>query len=358
MYYPEQRHTLAWATIRRERLLPDQSIGVVEARNGQYLNLRDVVARGRIPARFIFVEAAEFFQLKKETELVDLMLVEIGEPVEEGQVLAGKQATKGKRLTSPVTGVIVYVGQGRIIIQETPEEIEVEAGLTGQVVGIRANQGVVVEAFGALAQGVWGNDRRLIGPLRVEPEDGLESIYDDTIDRPYAGSIVVTRRSLKSVSLDVLETQNIGGVIAPSMDTALYERALNMPIAILLTEGFGEIRMSSYLFSLLEAFNGRQTTLDAVFPTRWDAGRPEVFINLPPKAGERPPEPRMDLTLQVGMTVRLTRAPYAGMVGQVSNLPKTPQLLDNGLRVFCAQVDVATGGRIMIPLANLEVFGK
>lgn len=45
MYYPDQRHILAWTTIRRERMLPDNAIGVVEARNGQHVNLRDIVAR-------------------------------------------------------------------------------------------------------------------------------------------------------------------------------------------------------------------------------------------------------------------------------------------------------------------------
>jgi hypothetical protein len=286
------------------------------------------------------------------------MLVEIGEPVEAGQVLAGKFATKGKRLYSPITGVVIYAGQGRIIVQETPEQVEIEAGLVGQVVNIHSSRGVVIESFGALVQGVWGNNRRLIGPMRVEPDDGLESIFDDSIDRQYAGSIVLTRRALKDISLNVLENQNIGGVIAPSMDASLYDRALELPTAILLTEGFGDIRMSTFMFGLLEAFNGRQTTLDAVLPNRWEPGRPEVFINLPPKAGERPPEPNIAQVIQPGMNVRLTRAPHAGMIGQVSNLPKTPQLLENGLRVACAQVDLITGEKITVPLANLEVFGK
>lgn len=358
MYYPEHRHMMAWAAVRRERLLPDNAIGTVDARKGQHVNLRDVVARGSVPARYVFVDVAPVFRRKKDADISDLLQVEVGQEVEEGQTLAGRYATKGRRLFSPVTGIVVQVNQGRIVIQETPEVIEIEAGLVGQVVATQGSRGVVIEAFGALVQGVWGNSRRLIGPLRTEPDDGLETIYDDTLDRQYAGSIVVTRRALKGATLDALEHQNIGGVIAPSMDANLYDRALDLTTAIILTEGFGDIRMSPAMYSLLEGFVGRQTTLDAILPNRWEARRPEVFINLPPKSGERPPEPNLNLTLQPGMSVRLTRAPYMGVVGQIANLPKTPQLLDNGLRVPCAQVDLVTGEKVLVPLANLEVFGR
>ncbi len=358
MYYPEHRHMMAWAAVRRERLLPDNAIGMVEAKKGQHVNLREVVARGTVPARYVFVEVAPVFRRKPTADISDLALVSVGETVEEGQAIAGRLPNKGRRVFSPVKGVVMQIALGRIVVQETPDIIEVEAGLVGQVVGVEGSQGVTIEAFGALVQGAWGNNRRVIGPLRIEPEDGLESISDNSLDRQFSGAIVVTRRALKAVTLDAISGETIGGVIAPSMDASLYDRALELPVAIILTEGFGDIRLSPQTLSLLEGFVGRQTTLDAVLPNRWDARRPEIFVNLPPKAGERPPDPNLNMTLQPGMSVRLTRDPYAGVVGQITNLPKAPQLLENGLRVVCAQVDLVTGERVFVPLANLEVFGR
>ncbi|MBZ0288354.1 MAG: hypothetical protein K8I30_12125 [Anaerolineae bacterium] len=358
MFYPEHRHMMAWAAVRRERLLPDNAIGTVESRKGQHVNLRDVVARGSIPARYVFVDVAPFFRRKPDADVSDLIRVEVGEEVEAGKTLAGRYTTRGKRLFSPVTGIVLQINQGRVVIQETPESIDVEAGLVGQVVATQGSRGVLIEAFGALVQGVWGNNRRLIGPLRMEPDDGLEAIFDDTLNRQYAGSIVVTRRALKSATLDALDHQNIGGVIAPSMDASEYDRALGLTTAIVLLEGFGDIRLSPQTTSLLEGFVGRQTTVDAILPNRWDSRRPEVFINLPAKSGERPPEPNLNMTLQPGMSVRLTRDPHVGVVGQITHLPKTPQLLENGLRVPCAQVDLVTGEKVLVPLANLEVFGR
>lgn len=348
---------MAWAAVRRERLLPENAIGVVEARKGQHVNLREVVARGSVPSRYVFVDVAPTFRRKPDADIGDIALVTVGDSVDEGQAIAGRFPTKGRRMFSPVKGVVVQIGDGRIVIQETPEMVEVEAGLVGQVVAVESSRGVLIESFGALVQGAWGNNRRLIGPLRIEPDDGLEGISDTSLDRQYAGAVVVTRRAIKPVTLEALEGQTIGGIIAPSMDAALYDRALETPVAIILTEGFGDVRMGPTLFNLLEGFVGRQTTLDAVLPNRWDARRPEIFINLPPKSGERPPEPNLNITLQVGMTVRLTRDPHMGVVGQIINLPKTPQLLENGLRVPCAQVDLVSE-KVLVPLANLEVFGR
>lgn len=357
-YYPDQRHLLEMTTIRRERMLPEDAIGRVEAREGTTVNLRDIVARGVVPSRYVIVEAAEFFNLKNPDDLNDLMAVEVGDTVDIKTPLAGKAGGRSKRLLSPVKGIVAYVDEGRIILQVTPETVEMEAGLDGQVVHVEPGRGIIIESFGALVQGVWGNGRRTIGTLRVEPDDGLESIYGEELDMQYRGAIVITKRPLKETGLLIIEDQGLVGVIAPSMDASLIERVLPISGAVMLTESFGPVRMSATVFNLLNSFNGRQATLDAFLPDRWMARRPEVIINPSGRMINRPPRPNVNLTLSVGTTVRLTRPPNAGQVGKIINLPKTPYLLENGLRVPCAQVETITGEKLTVPLANLEVFGR
>ena len=165
----------------------------------------------------------------------------------------------------------------------------------------------------------------MIGALRSEPADGLDSIFEETLEQRYSGTVVWTRRTLKETSLMVLENQSIGGVIAPSMDPDLVDRALGLGAAIILTEGFGDFRMNATLINLLEGFNDRQVTMDATTPGRWeDVRRPEVFINLPAR-GDRPPAPATGQPLRVGQSVRLTREPHAGSIGEITNLPKPPR---------------------------------
>ncbi len=357
-YYPDQIHILESTTISRERMLPERAIGRVEVREGVTVNLRDIVARGRLPSRYVIVEAASFLRLKKNDDVSEFMLVEIGETVDVKTPLAGRPGQRGKRLLSPVKGIVTYVGEGRIILQVSPEEVELEAGLDGQVVRVQPGRGILIETFGTLVQGVWGNGKRSIASLKPEPEDGIESLYGEDLDIQYRGAMIVTRRPLRETGLQVMEDQNLEGIIAPSMDADLIEATRSARGAILLTEGFGSIRMSATLFNMLSSFAGRQATLDATPPDRWESRRPEVIINPSSRAGARPPRPNIDLILQVGSTVRLTRPPNAGQVGKVINLPKTPNLLENGLRVMCAQVELVTGDKLMIPLANLEVFGR
>lgn len=357
-YYPDQRHILDLTTIRRERFLPERAIGQVEVREGVSVNLRDVIARGRLPSRYVIVEGAQYFRLKNPDDLPGLMMVQVGDTVDVKAPLAGQPGQRSKRLLSPVKGIVSYVGEGRVIVQISPEDIQIEAGLDGQVVRVRPGQGIIIETFGALVQGVWGNGQRVIGALKPEPEAGLESLYGEDLDIQYRGAIVVTRRALRETGLQVMEDQNLEGIIAPSMDADLIEKVMNASGGVMLTEGFGPIRMSVTVFNLLAGFNGRQAMLDAVLPDRWEARRPEVILNPTSRVAARPPAPNVNLTLQVGSSVRLTRPPYAGQVGKVLNLPKTPNLLDNGLRARCAQVELVTGEKLMIPLANIEVFGR
>ena len=137
-------------------MLPDYAIGTISAVKGQQVNLRDIVARGNVPSHFVFVDAMKTLRLRKPEELDELLIPDIGELVEEGQVLAGRRPDRGRRVFSPVNGIFVQAAEGRIIIQETPEMVTLEAGLVGQVVETYPTRGVAIEAYGALIQGVWG----------------------------------------------------------------------------------------------------------------------------------------------------------------------------------------------------------
>ncbi|RMF80038.1 MAG: hypothetical protein D6737_09505 [Chloroflexi bacterium] len=357
MNFPEQRHVIAETTIRRERLLPDNAIGTVTVKANERVDVGTVVARGTVPTRYIILDAQKYFRLKNPDELEDLLFVEQNDVVDIRQPIAGKSATKGRRLVSPVTGIVAQIDQGRIILQETPEVNELEAGLNGQVLEELAGRGVIIEASGTLVQGVWGNGRRMIGLLRMEPRGGLASLVSDELEMRFRGTMIVTRDPLTSIALDVMATQAFAGVIAPSMSPALRQQAIESRGTIMLTEGFGDMRMNIAVYNLLRDNDGEQATLDAVLPDRMETDRPELIINRS-YTHDRPPRPQLHRGLEPEMEVRLTRHPYAGQLGHVVDLPKTPCMLDNGLRVPCARVELISGETVLVPFANLEVFGQ
>ncbi|MBW4439406.1 MAG: hypothetical protein KME04_19870 [Pleurocapsa minor GSE-CHR-MK-17-07R] len=352
-YYPEQRQMLSTAIIRRARLLPEDAFDAeVEMAMGARVGVRDVVARGSTPAPFLVIDAAAHFGLRRHDQLPGLMTAGLGDYVERGQIIAQKRR---RRLTAPVTGRIVQVENGTIILQQLSDAIDLEAGLNGSVIEVRSPRGVVIETMGALLQGVWGNNKRAIGVLRFEPEGGVENMDAESLDLEYRGAIVILRQSLTLPAIRAIAEQKLAGLVVPSIEVRLIDAALHAEGAILLTEGFGGMRMNPQISTFLELMAGRQGMIDARTP---DAdGRPELFINVP-LANERPSAPLTSLSLQIGMQVRVVRADMPSGYGQVISIPGEPVMLENGLVCPCAHVEMVTGERVFVPLGNLEIAGR
>jgi len=357
MYYLDQRYASPLTVIRREAMLPEEALGNVRTTVGKRVDVRDVVANGVVPSRYIVLNGLDFFNLRKPEQLDELMLVERGDVVEPKQAVAGKRADRGKRMFSPVRGLLSRVIDGRIILQEMPDVMDVEAGVRGRVINVEPGRGVVIEAIGAQTQGVWGNGNRVIGLLRLEPADGLASVDPDSLEQRYAGVVALTRRPLSPEAFTVLEEQNIAGVVAPSMDATLMPRALAWEGALILTEGFGSSRMSTVVYNMLSEFAEQVATLDAYTPSRFETRTPEVIINVGDREA-KPTPPNVMLALRENMTVRVTREPHTGITGKILSLPKSPVRLPNGLRVPCAQVELVSGEKTFVPIANLEVLGR
>lgn len=353
MYYPEQRPISEMIRIRRRSMLPEYAFGNVQAELGTIVDVRETVARGTIPAHHVIIDAASTLRVDAD-DVEELLLVELNQAVQKKQVIAGNDPERGRRILSPIDGMVVYIDEGRIIMQALPEIIDLQAGVRGQVVQVIEGRGVAVEATGAVIQGVWGNDRHVIAPLRFEPDDGMESISEDDINTTYRGDIIVTLTALTEHKIRVARSQQIAGIIAPGMDASLEKIALNAELPIMLTNGFGENRIIRSTIHILEAYEGYQGVLDAAYPHRFDNRRAELMINQHSKdeiSGAQ------SLPLSEGLVVRITRAPYAGRTGEIVEIPTGKVLLDNGLRVEGVFVEVGVDEIVAVPLVNLELAG-
>lgn len=353
MYYPKQRIVAELVRLRLRTLLPENTIGAVRAEQGSVISVRDTIARGLVPARHFIIEAARELRLRKPEQLNELMQVPLNTPVPKNTVIAGQDTEKGRRIFSPVDGLVVHVGDGRIIVQEMPEVIDLLAGVRGQVVQVHAGRGITIETTGGVVQGVWGNGQNVVAPIQMEPDGGIESIQVEEFDNTFRGEILITEKTLSQTGLTVAQASSFAGIIAPSMDASLFEVALEAPFAIMLTVGFGNAEMSQHMMSILEQFIGQKGMLDAALPRRFDDRRPELMVHK--LVTEEIPK-QEQIPLQVGMEVRVTREPYFGRRGQVVEIPNIHVLLDNGFRMMVAQVEI--GLEIVdVPLANLELAG-
>lgn len=354
-YYLDQRHMIPLALIRRERLLPEDADGRIEVKVGNRVSLHDVIARAELPAPYVLVDAAKFFRLRKPDDVIDLLKVDPGDRVERGEVIA----VKGRRkLKAPIDGRFMGVEEGLAVFQEIEETLNLLAGLNGQVIEVKRERGVVIETSGAVLQGVWGNGKSAVGTLKIEPVNGLEQIRGDLLEMQFRGALVVTRGALTQSSLQLMDEFGISGIIAPGFAPSLLPQVIAAPGAVLITEGFGAQRMSSSSLAFLDGLDGQPATLDAHMPAAPEPRRPELIVNVALRSAAHSVPPQLDATARPGLTVRVTSGTHAGAVGRISSLPKTPQMLDNGLRVVCASVELTSGERVTVPLANIEFIGQ
>jgi hypothetical protein len=358
MHYPDQRYLSKLTVIRREVMLPEEATGIVTMQEGKRVDIKDTVAQGVAPSHHVIVDVVPGLRLRKRADAERFMLVEVGDAVDEVHPLAGKSPERGRRVFSPVKGIVAHIENGRVLIQQEPEVLDLEAGVRGRVTQVIPGRGVVIETTGAQLQGVWGNDRRAISVLRMEPDEGIENIYHDQLNMRFLGAIIITKRQLTPLTISIAEEQGFAGIIAPSLDYATRQLALQSQTPILITAGYGDIKMSRAVQNFLQEFEGQQATLDAYQPRGWSSRRPELIINIQGRKEDNPARPNVMLTLRTGMNVRITREPYLGQTGRVVDLPKSPILLDNGLRVSCAKVELTGGETVFVPLANVEVMGR
>jgi hypothetical protein len=357
-YYPNSTLVMGMATLRRERRLPPNAESENELVSlGSAVEPSTVVLRGAVPSEYIILDGLHALGLRSPAELTgDMFRVPVGQAVEAGDVIL---AAGRKRLISPVPAIFARIEDGQAILQANPLPVEVLALTPGYVTSV-SDRRVVIETTGAVVQGAWGNGLSVYTTLVLEPAGGLESIQgeNDLLGQEYQGAAVLLRGPITDPALfAIAAAQSINALIAPGMSSALIPFAMQQNYPILLTEGFGQTQMPDMVYNLLRSNAGRPAAIDALTPMPWQPERPEVVIPIGVGAS-KPPTPAKDQPLAEGTPVRIARAPLAGQGGRVRRVIETPRTVENGLRLPGAEVQLADGAVVFVPLANLESVGR
>ena len=368
--FPEVSVILRDTRIIRKRAMPEGVFGEVYVDVGQDVLPNTQIVAGIVPSDYVIVDVAYALGLDPNDEqLRKVIPFKVNDPVKAGDPLAVYPRQKRLIPTAPTNARVSLVERGRVILQVRPQMVSVEAQLQGRVAEVLPGEGAVIEARGAVMQCAWGNGRFRAARFAFEPgfeygnvdspQGGLIDLLgqDVTLSR-YRGMAIVLLRPLTEVDLEVVQDQEIAGIVAPSMPVHLREKAMQLTVPVILTEGFGRLAPTLRLFDLLvELQGGNPLVMNAALPDYRRNARPELIVSLgSPSRNVNPPA--LDAPLRVGLQVRARRAPFAGRIGDITDIPTQPVMLANGLRVRCAQVKFADGERAMIPLANLESLGE
>ncbi len=345
-------HILPLTTIVRERTLP--VAGKVSAHMNQRVSPTDVIAEANFAREHVLLDVARTFGVS--IAAADKMIkVNEGDRVSQGALIAENQGMISRSIRAPRPGRVMVVGGGQVLMEVGDARIELKAGLPGTVIQILSERGVVIRTTGALIQGVWGNGRIDNGLMRVLIEKPDDVLAADRLDVSMRGSVILGGHVRDADALRAAAELTVRGLIVSSMLSPLIQTAYQMRYPILVLDGFGAVPMNSAAFKLLTTNKDREVTVNAEHFDRYSGNKPEVIIPLP--VTNEPDEPGSFETVAVGLTVRMRRPPFSGMIGTITSLPTGLSTLQSGLRAPAAEVKLENGETVTVPLVNLELVG-
>lgn len=349
-----QTRVLKFAHVRRERLLPARGIVMVTA--GSRVGALDVVAKVTSATHLRPVPVARYLRAKENT-LEKYLLKQVGEDFSEHEVIAARPEWFGwlrRQYRAPRAGRLAAVKGAWLVLDLAGTEMELRALYRGTVINVMARQGVLIEATGALVQGVWGAGGEGYGVLRcmVEQPDGV--VTEEQIDVSARGTIIIAGANITEGALRRAAQERVAGVITGGLSPRLRHLVIELQMPTLVTEGFGARAMSTPIFELLNQHIGEEAVINA--PTMITQ-RPEVFIPTlaGTDAGSATPPPM--LLAQVGAAVRLIGGTRRGQIGTIAEIVPLPRLLESGVLARGAEVSLGTNERVFVPWENLELIG-
>ncbi len=345
-------HILPLITLRRERKLP--APGRVTVRLDQKVSATDIVGEVHFAQEHILLDVARVFGVSADLAK-KLILVKEGDEVTEGQVVAEKPGLFMQTIQAPRNGRVALIGGGRVLLETGKSVFEVRAGVPGVISRVESERGVEITFHGAVVQGVWGNGRMDMGLMHSLLKHADDVLSPDQIDVSLRGFILLGGHVDHPSVLQNAAEVPLRGLILASMAPALLPLAAQLPIPILLTDGFGRRPMNVAAFKLLTTNAKRDVALNAEIYDRYRGTRPEVLIPLP--VAEEPPLAREVEVFAPGLQVRVCRLPHLGALGTIVRLHSEPAHFPSGLRALAAEIRLESGEQALLPLVNLEVVG-
>jgi biotin carboxyl carrier protein len=355
--------------VNKIRRLPIK--GKITKQVGDLLKPEDVVAKTNLPGNVQMLKVANVLNIGP-ADVPDVMLVGEGDKVEKGQMIAETEGLFGffkSDVKSPIDGTVEAISDvtGQIVMREAPIPVEVDAYMSGTVKEIIPDEGVIVEADAAFIQGIFGIGGESRGTMEILVDNREQELTTDLLNESHKGKIVVGGSFVSLETYKKALSLQIAGIVVGGFNYYDLEEILGYTLGVaitgsedlvtslIVTEGFGNIRMGSRTFDLLNKENGKFVSINGATQIRAGVIRPEIVI---PLQESEIPETTVyqsdDRGIGEGSLVRIIRAPYFGKMGEVVSLPPELQQMESETMVRVAEVKIDSG-ILNIPRANLEM---
>jgi len=362
--------------VRKTRRLPIKGEILVNVRESVHSDT--IVARTHVPGDLQIVRVAQILGIELE-DTEKYMVRKTSDYVKKDEVIAKSTSFLGLFKTfvrSPVEGTIEHVSNvtGQVVIRERPIPVEVKAYIPGTVVNIFPEEGVTIQTHAAFIQGIFGIGGETEGELLMVADSPEDALTSDLIKPEHKGKILISGSLVSGDALRKAVEAGVRGIIVGGIDDKDlvdflgYEIGVaitgheDVGITLILTEGFGKMRMSKRTFVLLRSFEGKRASISGATQIRAGVIRPEIIIPIEGREikGIREEEEVPSKGLEPGTRIRVIREPYFGALGRVVSLPVELQKVETEsyVRVLEATLETQPPGAkpVVIPRANVEII--
>ena len=357
------------AVVRKIRELPLP--GRILCRRGDVVTPDAVVARAELPGDLHILRIPETLGIEPVEALKGLKVDE-GDMVAAGDLVCEHVGLFGwfrSRYQAPADGTVEFVARstGHVGVRLAPHAIELRAYVPGAVVAVDPDKSVTIESRGAFIQGIFGVGGERYGNIRMLDGGPKTILGPKMIPDDVSGQILVggTRPTLEAL-LQAADAGAAGLVVGSIDDYALtgylgYDLGMavtgheDVPMTVIVTEGFGWLAVAARTHSLLQGLEGRAASINGATQVRAGAVRPEIIVARE-ETGGTGAEPVRAGGLRVGAPIRIIRAPHFGVEAEVISLPAEPQLIETGTRTRVLTARLSQGDIVVVPRANVELL--
>ncbi|MCF7923044.1 MAG: hypothetical protein K9M55_10115 [Candidatus Marinimicrobia bacterium] len=355
--------------VRKERILPLKGEVIVKA--DARVTPDDIVARTHLPGSVQMLNVGNLLNIDP-TDVEAVMQKPIGSPFSKGELIAETKGIFGlfkSSVMSPVDCTLESISSitGQVVLRAAPIPVEIDAYINGAVAEIYPEEGVAIETEAAYIQGIFGIGGESRGELVVVTETREDELTADLIKPEHAGKVLVGGSFISLAAYKKALSLKVAGVVVGGFNYYDLEDILGYTLGVaitgsedlitslVLTEGFGEIRMGSRTFDLLKQHHGKFTSINGATQIRAGVIRPEIVIPLKPEDIKGDIHAiQINEGIQPGSLVRVIRAPYFGRIGTVVSLPSELQKMESETMVRVAEINI-DDEVMVIPRANLEM---
>ena len=359
-------------TIRKTRRLPLP--GKVLVNIGDKVSYDTEVARTEMPGMTNVVHISSILKVN-QSRMEKYMLKKVGDAVWKGEIIARRRGFFGLinyTCESPTTGTIEqspdWLSPGVVVIREPPIPRGIYSYVPGNVVEVLPEEGVIIETVGAFIQGIFGVGGETQGEISMMADSPGDVLTSDMIRDNCRGKILVSGPIVEGKTLDRAVEIGVKGIITGGVKYRDITNFLGYEIGVaitgqeeknltlILTEGFGRMKMADKTFELLKKLEGRLACINGATQIRAGVIRPEIIIPMELKGKEIEKGKLLMEELRPGLLIRIIEPPYFGALGRVTNLPVVRQKIETESDVRVIEAELEDGRKIVVPKANVELI--